>query len=83
MQTTSELLQSTITFVCYGDSGKCTFYEDDGATFMYQDGAYNEWRIRIDNTRFLAQPVELGFDSRQRLYRMTYKGETSDVTLSP
>ncbi|HEY9717391.1 MAG TPA: TIM-barrel domain-containing protein, partial [Trichormus sp.] len=65
MQTTSELLRSTITFVCYGDSGKCTFYEDDGATFMYQDGAYNEWRIRIDNTRFLAQPVELGFDSRQ------------------
>jgi alpha-glucosidase len=83
IQTTSELLQSTITFVCYGDSGKCTFYEDDGATFMYQDGAFNEWRIRIDNTRFLAQPVELGFDSRLRQYRMTYKGETTDVTLSP
>jgi len=83
MQTTSELPQSTITFVCYGESGKCTFYEDDGATFMYQDGAYNEWRIRIDGSRFLAQPVELGFDSRLRSYRMTYKGETTDVTLSP
>jgi len=32
---------------------------------------------------FLAQPVELGFDSRLRRYRMSYKCETTDVTRSP
>lgn len=83
VQSTADLAMATITFTCYGETGKCVFYEDDGETFDYEDGAYNSWRIRIDGGRFLAQPVELGFDAAPRLYRIKFQGETTDVTLSP
>jgi alpha-glucosidase len=87
VQHTVELASAPITFVCFGDSGKGTYYEDDGISFDYESGCYNEWLVRVDNGQFRAQPVELGFDSPRRQYRMSYgagkNSKTVDVELTP
>ena len=60
VQNTQELYDVGITFHCYGNSGVGVYYEDDGVSLDYEHGGFNEWRIRIDDGRFLAQPINLG-----------------------
>ncbi len=82
MQSTAEYAQSPITFNCYGTSAKGTFIEDDGDSFDYEHGTYNEWRIKVDDGKFVAQPVELGFDSRRRSFKLNYNGHTESISLA-
>lgn len=82
VQHSDQLSQSGITFRCYGYQCRGTYYEDDGKSFDYREGQFNEWRIRVDEGAFLAQPVELGFDAPARQFRLEHQGETRDVELS-
>ena len=82
VQSTDELHEAAITFQCYGLSGIGIFYEDDGTSMEYEQGGYNEWRLRIDDGRFLAQPLNLGCSGHSRRdYRMRYLGRLSAVNL--
>ncbi|MBS1954037.1 MAG: alpha-glucosidase [Cyanobacteria bacterium SZAS-4] len=82
MQSTAEYAQSPITFQCFGKSAKGIFIEDDGSTFDYEDGFYNEWRLKVDEGKFVAQPVELGFDSPRRNFSLLYDGKLESISLS-
>ena len=82
MQSTAEYAQSPITFHCFGKSAKGIFIEDDGNTFDYEDGSYNEWRIKVDEGKFVAQPVELGFDSARRNFNLLHGGNLESISLS-
>jgi alpha-glucosidase len=82
MQSTAEYAESPITFHCYGNSAKGIFIEDDGNSFDYEQGTYNEWRIKVDDGKLVAQPVELGFDSSRRTFNLIYQGKTEPVSLS-
>jgi len=42
MQSTGEYAGSAITFVCYGNNARGTYLEDDGQSFAYENGAFNE-----------------------------------------
>lgn len=81
MQTTRELAKSPITFHCYGDSGRGYFYEDDGISFEYLDGDFNQWRVSVENGTFRAQPMSLGFERPERKYQLLYKGKSQPVQL--
>ena len=81
-QSTDELNQAPITFTCYGDKGSGLYFEDDGQSFDYEQGQFNEWRIRIDNGQFKAQPTELGYDAPRREFRMSCKGNVVPVVLA-
>ena len=82
IQSTAEYAEAPITFVCYGACAKGTFVEDDGETFSYESGSYNEWRIKVDEGQFVAQPVELGYDSMRKYFNLVYKGKLQPVSLS-
>ena len=81
VQSTAELRKVGVTFQCFGDQGIGHYYQDDGFSYNYLRGAYNEWRIRVDKGEFRAQPVELGYDAPKRQYRLLHKGITSPVKL--
>ncbi|HEY9677411.1 MAG TPA: TIM-barrel domain-containing protein [Drouetiella sp.] len=82
MQSTAQYSDSTVIFHCFGESGKGTFIEDDGNSFDYEQGQFNEWRIKVDNGAFVAQPVELGFDSIRKSFKLQYKEQLETVNLS-
>jgi alpha-glucosidase len=81
MQSTAEYATSTITFVCYGENGRGTYFEDDGESFAYENGVFNEWRLKFDNCKFVAQPIELGLEKSSRQYRVQYNGQVEPVRL--
>lgn len=82
IQSTAEYAEVPVTFQCFGKSGKGIFVEDDGLSFDYENGDYNEWRLKVDEGQFTAQPVELGFDSMRSNYQLRCNGKTESVTLS-
>lgn len=81
MQSTAEYGRVPVTFRCYGTNAKGTYYEDDGQSFDYETGSFNEWRLKFDDGKFVAQPVELGFEVRQREYRIEHQGKRETVEL--
>lgn len=82
VQSTAELKDSAITFQCYGEACVGLYYEDDGSSMEYEHGSFNEWRLRADDGRFVAQPINLGLSGwPQRDFRMRYKGKLSAVSL--
>jgi len=83
MQTTRELAEASITFHCYGESGRGYFYEDDGTSFDYLEGGFDQWRLTVDNGTFRAQPISLGYDGPARTYQLIYKGNSQPVQLTP
>ncbi|MCL1794099.1 MAG: DUF5110 domain-containing protein [Oscillospiraceae bacterium] len=40
----------TLTIKCYGERGNCVIYDDDGTSFDYEQGAYNEIRVEFDRS---------------------------------
>jgi alpha-glucosidase len=82
VQHTGELHNAAVTFQCYGDSGVGLYYEDDGISFEYELGAFSQWRIRVDQGRFMAQPMNLGLTGwPNRDFRLKLNGKLSAVNL--
>ena len=40
----------TLTVRCYGEKGKCVIYDDDGESYDYRQGAYNEILLEFDRS---------------------------------
>ncbi|MCL2815768.1 MAG: DUF5110 domain-containing protein [Oscillospiraceae bacterium] len=40
--------EGTLTVRCYGERGKCVIYDDDGESYDYERGAYNEILLEFD-----------------------------------
>ncbi|HEY9773863.1 MAG TPA: TIM-barrel domain-containing protein [Planktothrix sp.] len=83
MQSTAELLDANITFKVYGKNARGTYYVDDGESLDYQEGAYDLWKLRIDDGRFLAQPIELGYERSRREFKLDYQDGVKPITLTP
>jgi alpha-D-xyloside xylohydrolase len=39
-----------LTVKCYGEKGKCVLYDDDGTSYDYEQGAYNEILLEFDRS---------------------------------
>jgi alpha-glucosidase len=81
VQHTGELEEADITFRCYGSRAHGVFREDDGNTFAYARGEYNEWRLTFRNGRFTATPRHLGRPRQTRRYFVEAEGVRRRVKL--
>ncbi|MBI4534379.1 MAG: DUF5110 domain-containing protein [Candidatus Melainabacteria bacterium] len=81
VQNTAELHNSQITFVCYGESAQGVYFEDDGISFNYEQGQYNEWILTMENDKFTASVVHHGYELPSRKCAFLNKGKWCSVSL--
>ncbi|MBS2009682.1 MAG: DUF5110 domain-containing protein [Cyanobacteria bacterium SZAS TMP-1] len=77
MQSTEEYDATPITFHAYGAVAQGRFFEDDGKSFDYRSGKYNEWEIRVSEGRFSYTAVHQGLGEAERSLR-AYCYQSSD-----
>ena len=67
MQHTGEFVNKGINFKVYGEKAAGKHYEDDGISFDYENGAYNEFNISFSNGKMELSPVHIGFEASNQL----------------
>jgi alpha-glucosidase len=65
VQSTADLPRAPITFTCFGRKAQGSFFEEDGSSFGYELGLYNEWRLTMANGRLEMRPLHLGLKKLQ------------------
>ena len=74
VQHTGQLQDAAITFHCYGKNAQGRYYEDDGQSFDYLRGIYNDWRLVARNGEIEAKPVRRGWTGHKRPWFMESGG---------
>jgi alpha-glucosidase len=75
MQHTSEYDSKSITFHVYGEHASGSYFEDDGITFDYETGKYNEFELSFQSGEFHCSTVRREFVSSHQ-YRFCRVGNT-------
>ncbi|MBC7997302.1 MAG: DUF5110 domain-containing protein, partial [Leptolyngbya sp.] len=82
MQHTNEYAEKTITFKIYGKIAAGQLVEDDGITFDYENGGYNQYELSYGDQKFAATIRKNGYPLRQKYkYQIAGKEEQRDFTL--
>lgn len=82
MQHTGEYTTKKITFKIYGDKASGVFFEDDGISWDYEKGGYNEYELVYTDGKFTANKVHGGFPSTQQCaYQVAGTTKSTPVTL--
>jgi alpha-glucosidase len=81
MQSTAEYDKSAITFLCYGDKAEGTYFEDDGISFDFEKGNYNEWNITVNGGTFSASAAHKKYKAPSRTFKMLHNGTEKKVEL--
>ena len=63
MQHTNEYKSKSITFKVFGETASGSYFEDDGITFDYENGKYNEYLLSFAGGKFSHNIVHKGFSS--------------------
>lgn len=82
VQSTAEYPQAAITFHVYGDTADGVFFEEDGSSFDFSTGSYNEWRLAWRNGSFTSEAIHSGYDAQPRSYRVRHEQLEKDFQLS-
>lgn len=82
MQNTVEYDQTPITFAAFGDTATGVYFEDDGQSFAYQSGQFNEWLLRSERGTLKVQLVHKGFEAPKREYLIEHGGITKPIELT-
>lgn len=81
MQSTAEYDRMPITFSAYGDTASGVYFEDDGESFGYREGIFNEWFLRVERDSFKAQEVHRNYQAPKREYYLQQQGVSKPVQL--
>lgn len=57
MQHTNEYSSKAITFKVFGETASAKYFEDDGISFEYEKGKYNEYDLSFAGGKFAAKPL--------------------------
>ncbi len=68
VQHTEQLADAPITFRCYGSRARGRYWQDDGSSFGYERGQYNDWSLGFSRGRFSANCTHHGFSATPRHY---------------
>ena len=79
MQSTAEYQQSTITFYAYGPNARGVYFEDDGQTLDYTQGAYSKWSVSMANGDFVSECLHNGFAASEHQYKWSLVSETGQA----
>lgn len=79
MQSTAEYKNCTITFKCFGKDAKGIYFEDDGKSFDYERGNYNEWQLYLTDGQFSAKAGHKSFDSTAHKFSAIVQGKNVAV----
>jgi alpha-glucosidase (family GH31 glycosyl hydrolase) len=82
MQSTADYDRTPITFAAYGDTASGVYFEDDGESFGYREGIFNEWFLRVERDSFKAQEVHRNYQAPKREYYLQQQGVTKPVQLA-
>jgi alpha-glucosidase len=77
--TTKTVADVLILHVYAGQSSSFVFYEDDGSTFSYQEGAYAKRHIQYsaEKREIVLSPVEGNYTSTRKMLKLVLHGLTS------
>jgi alpha-glucosidase len=81
MQNTADYDRTPITFAAYGDTASGVYFEDDGESFAYREGIFNEWFLRVERDSFKAQQVHQNYQAPKREYYLQQQGVSKPVQL--
>ena len=81
MQSTAEYNDSPITFKCFGENGEAKYFEDDGKSFDYERGSYNEWLLTLRDGKLTTKSLHKGFESAKRQYDASINGKIVQIEL--
>ncbi|HEY9785512.1 MAG TPA: TIM-barrel domain-containing protein [Candidatus Obscuribacterales bacterium] len=70
VESTAEYHQAAVTFAVYGCQAEGSYYEDDGISFDYEFGCFNEWQLTYKNGKFESKPTHMGFGAPSREFRL-------------
>lgn len=83
MQHTGEYSAATITFKVFGKKASGRFFEDDGISFEYEDGKYNEYELTYEGGKFVSKAIRREFAAGNKYaYQVAGEDKTQAVTLS-
>ncbi len=75
MQHTNEYHSKSIIFKIFADEAACSYFEDDGISFDYEKGAYNEYLISYSKGKLNTTTVKKGYASEHK-YSYQKMGES-------
>lgn len=81
MQHTNEYQARAIVFNIFGENASGIYFEDDGITFDYERGKYNEYQISFNQGKFSRDIVHKGFGSSHR-YSYQIAGDASQYSVN-
>jgi alpha-glucosidase len=73
IQSTAEYPQATVTFNIYGDTADGVFFEEDGTSFDFAEGRYNEWKLNWKNGSLTSEAIHSGYAAPPRSYRLRHE----------
>lgn len=77
MQHTQEYESKSIKFKVYGKTASCKYFEDDGISFDYESGKYNEYEITFSEGTLAHKTLHQGYKPAHK-YRYQIAGEIEE-----
>ena len=68
VQHTGELAAADLVFRVFGRRAHGRYWQDDGSSFAYERGDYNDWHLSFARGRFTAKAAKLGYRGPKRRY---------------
>lgn len=83
VQSTADLPRAPVTFTCFGSSARGVYFEDDGRSFDYEHGQYNEWQFAYQRGRLTARALHHGVERSGRKWGLARSGFKERVRYLP
>lgn len=81
MQSTADYEATPITFKCYGERAIGLYLEDDGISYEYETGGYNEWLLRFEEGEFIPVAASYEYIAPDRDYYVEHGGKKMKIDL--
>lgn len=81
IQSTAEYNNANISFNVFGDEAEGVLLEDDGRSFAYNQGGYNEWRVVFRSGKLNASAIHKGYESARREFFVYHNCTRTKVRL--
>lgn len=81
MQSTVEYGTAPITFKSFGNDCEGAFVEDDGKSFDYEKGKYNQWTLKQTGDKIEARVIHKSFSGVKREYFAEVGAKTHSLSL--
>ena len=82
IQSTAEYASAGITFHVFGDKAEGVFFEEDGHTFDFARGQFNEWQLSWSNGQLKCKAIHKNYEAAAREFRVMHGSEVKPFHLS-